>query len=432
MQTKNSTLKSLLLKSDLPQNLKEQLLNECQAAEKKAAIAELELKNKAEEIIALNQIIETLKKDSNISWENIQELDSKFRKKKLQDSHELKTLVDVILRMSCFLKNSNLDDNQKKYVNTIQRSTGDILTNLNFGHSNTKEIEVFDNVNISSNKQIAQSVTNIQKEDAFPDHWKTFKFLMIEDNRADIILFKCIFKLWGLHLDVVTSLSEAKEKLKEKYDCILSDVVLPDGNGLGHIYELRIDEKAVNKNTPVIILTANASKSGAKMAQEANVQYYFSKPFSLKLLRDGLQQIFNTKEFSKKSSIKVVLDSRNTWTWYEVLSFHLNGRDHFIKEFMGIFLIQAKNINALFSHPIKVENVDALQYEMYKFKSTVHTIGLRDTYNYLTKISQEVKIGVNTENLNKLISDFRSQLKQDIENVESKVEEHTNELSVSA
>ncbi|MFK7775418.1 MAG: response regulator [Saprospiraceae bacterium] len=431
MQTKNNTHKNLILIADLPQDLKEQLLKEFQEIEKQAIISELKLKNKEEEINVLNQTIKTLKKDSNISQDNIQELDNKFNKKKLQDSHELKTLIDVIFRMSCFLKNSNLNDLQKKYINTIQRSTEDILTNLNLSHLNTKEIEIHDNCNVTTSKKIAQSVTNIQKEEeAFPDHWKTFKFLMIEDNRADIILFKCIFKLWGLHLDVVTSLQEAKEKLQEKYDCILSDVVLPDGNGLGHIYELRINEQAVNQNTPVIILTANASKSGAKMAQEANVQYYFSKPFSLKLLRDGLQQIFNPKKSSKRS-IKVVLDAKNTWTWYEVLSYHLNGRDHFIKEFMGIFLIQARNINALFSQNIKVENIDALQYEIYKFKSTVHTIGLRDTYSYLTKISQEVKMGVDTENLNILIADFRVQLKTDIEDVESKVEEHSTELSMT-
>lgn len=266
-----------------------------------------------------------------------------------------------------------------------------------------------------------QFSSKTKRGNSFPSFWKKFKFLLIEDNRADIILLKSIFKLWGLHLDIVSSIQEAKEKMQEKYDCILSDVVLPDGDGLGHILELRLDKKALNQNTAVIIITARANKNGARAAQLANVQCYFNKPFSLKQLKIGLEQIFKPTKLHDKFLTKVVLDSKDSWTWLDILNHNLNGRYPLMEEFMIIFLNQAKNVIKLLSSPIREENLDLVQYNIFKFQSTVNTIGLKDSYCLISKICRDINTEFIKGSLGALIDPCIIQLRKDMEKVERQI-----------
>ena len=350
-------LHKILSNNSIPQNLKEQLNKEFQSIEKHVAILELKIMLKDEKIKNLNQTIAALRTEN--------------------------------------MFNDNLQYEQ--------------------------EIEILHNIEDPIDIKSTPSNSKTKRGNSFPAFWKNFKFLMIEDNRADIILLKSIFKLWGLHLDIVSSIQEAKEKMQQKYDCILSDVILPDGDGLGHILELRLDDKAINQNTAVIIITAKANKGGARAAQLANVQCYFNKPFSLKQLKKGLEHIFEPKKDSDKISTEVVLDSKGSWTWLDILNHNLNGRYNLMEEFMAIFLDQAKNVIQLLSTPIKEENRELIQYNIYKFQSTVNTIGLKKSYNLISKISQEIMPECYTENIDKLIEPCIVQLKEDIAKVELQI-----------
>ncbi|MEM6963564.1 MAG: response regulator [Bacteroidota bacterium] len=356
--TENNIWNQLLSDDAIPENLKAQLSKEFQRMEKYAALLELQLKVKGEEINILNQTIATLRTENKINDHLLQE----------------------------------------------------------------EDIGIFNNINENQPDEKFERPTSKNKRgNRVPNAWKKFKFLMIEDNRADIILLKSIFKLWGLHLDIASSIKEAKEKMQQKYDCILSDVMLPDGDGLGHILELRLNDKSVNQNTAVIIITAKASRGGARAAQLANVQCYFNKPFSLKHLKKGLEQIFEEKKKSDKISTEVVLDSKDSWTWFDILNHNLNGRYHLMEEFMAIFLDQAKYVIKLLSTPIQEENLELIQYKVYKFQSTVNTIGLKDSYNLVSKISQEIMVKSGKCDLNKLVNPCILQLKKDIAKVEMQI-----------
>lgn len=356
-QTENKILNKVL-SYPIPQDLKEQLKEEFQRVKKYAEALEKKLETKTEKINGLNQTIAALRTENKIN-------DHLFQEQQLE-------------------KKNNIG-------------------------------------NAQSDKIIDPPSSKTNKGNSFPAFWKNFKFLMIEDNRADIILLTSIFKLWGLHLDTAASIQEAKEKMQQKYDCILSDVILPDGDGLGHILELRLDEKAVNQNTPVIITTAKANRGGARAAQLANVQCYFNKPFSLKQLKEGLEQIFEQEKYSDTILTKVVLDSKDSWTWLDILNHNLNGRYHLMEEFMVIFLDQAKNIIKLLKTLRKEKNINRIQYNIFKFQSTVNIIGLKDSSHLISEISREIINEFSNEKLDRLVDPCILQLKKDIEKVELQI-----------
>jgi CheY-like chemotaxis protein len=66
------------------------------------------------------------------------------------------------------------------------------------------------------------------------------KVLIIEDEKAMSDLITIKFKVDGFEVDQAFSLAEAKAKLtSQKYDAVLSDYLLPDGNSLDLFTELK-------------------------------------------------------------------------------------------------------------------------------------------------------------------------------------------------
>lgn len=80
------------------------------------------------------------------------------------------------------------------------------------------------------------------------------KILIIEDEKAMSDLVNIRFKVEGFETEQAFNLAEAKEKLKAgSYDAILTDYLLPDGNLVDFLTQLRADP--TTKNLPVVIMT---------------------------------------------------------------------------------------------------------------------------------------------------------------------------------
>ncbi len=78
------------------------------------------------------------------------------------------------------------------------------------------------------------------------------KILIIEDEKAMSDLIAIKFKVDGFEVDQAFTLAEAKQKLTtEKYDAVLSDYLLPDGNALDLFTEL----KPQLGNLPIVLAT---------------------------------------------------------------------------------------------------------------------------------------------------------------------------------
>lgn len=78
------------------------------------------------------------------------------------------------------------------------------------------------------------------------------KVLIIEDEKAMSDLIAIKFKVDGFEVDQAFTLAEAKQKLTaQKYDAVLSDYLLPDGNALDLFTEI----KPTLGNLPIVLAT---------------------------------------------------------------------------------------------------------------------------------------------------------------------------------
>lgn len=82
------------------------------------------------------------------------------------------------------------------------------------------------------------------------------KILIIEDEKAMSDLVSIRFKVEGFEVDQAFTIAEAKQKLSQadvKFDIILTDYLLPDGDLVEFLTELRSNQFL--KDTPVVIMT---------------------------------------------------------------------------------------------------------------------------------------------------------------------------------
>ncbi len=81
------------------------------------------------------------------------------------------------------------------------------------------------------------------------------KILIIEDEKAMSDLVAIRFRVEGFEVDQAFTLNEAKQKLGEgtKYDIILTDYLLPDGDLIEFLTTLR--SGPLMRDLPVVVMT---------------------------------------------------------------------------------------------------------------------------------------------------------------------------------
>ena len=119
------------------------------------------------------------------------------------------------------------------------------------------------------------------------------KILLIEDNEMIIKALKYLLESHEFIVDVATTIKEAKESITSKYDLIILDVMLPDGNGLDFFKNY--------VSIPALVLSAKDEEKDVVKAIDLGVQDYIIKPFrSMELL----SRINNIIKRNKKNTIK--------------------------------------------------------------------------------------------------------------------------------
>ncbi len=141
--------------------------------------------------------------------------------------------------------------------------------------------------------------------------------LVIEDNAEMRILVEAALDEYQVTFS--PSLKDAKEALlKRRFDLILLDLGLPDGDGLRFLAEL--SGQAETKDIPVIILTGKSETVNKVMAFSIGAEDFVSKPFdplelkarvSAKLRKSEKQQ--QLAEVLRAGDLKIDVLKQKVW-----------------------------------------------------------------------------------------------------------------------
>jgi DNA-binding response OmpR family regulator len=170
------------------------------------------------------------------------------------------------------------------------------------------------------------------------------KILVVEDEADLLNSITSYLAKQGYVCEVAGCYKEAQEKLAlYRYDCLIVDITLPDGNGLNLLEEIK-DRKG---ETGIIIISAKNSIDDKIRGLNLGADDYLPKPFHFAELSARLNALIRRLKFegsniAETGNLKIDLDQREVIVGnsplilnrkeYELLVFFLSNKNRVVRK----------------------------------------------------------------------------------------------------
>ncbi len=224
------------------------------------------------------------------------------------------------------------------------------------------------------------------------------KILIVEDEKSLANIIERALEKIGYTTECATSFDEAKLKIALfEYDCILLDIMLPDGSGLNLLKML----KESNKLGGVIIISAKDSIDDKVEGLNLGADDYLTKPFHLSELTARVNSIIRRKGNNGGTEIilgnSTILLNKSQLSVdghllelskkeYDMLLFFAMRKDHVISKerlaegVWGDFIDQADNFDFIYTHMKNLRR---------KLSAAGSTIEIKSIYGFGYKLIQQ-------------------------------------------
>ncbi len=126
------------------------------------------------------------------------------------------------------------------------------------------------------------------------------KILIVEDELEILKVIKKYLQNADFICESAMTYFEAEDKfISYKYDIVILDITLPDGNGLDLLKTI----KKINPETGVLIVSAKDSLDDKLMGLDLGADDYITKPFHLPELNSRINSIIRRRKFEGNENI---------------------------------------------------------------------------------------------------------------------------------
>src|SRR6267142_4914126 len=121
--------------------------------------------------------------------------------------------------------------------------------------------------------------------------------LVADDERSIRLTLETGLTLNGFRVTCARTGREALEAAREStFDAVVSDIFMPDGDGLEVVRELR----AISPATPIILITAQGSVELAVRAVSEGASDFIAKPFEIATLAAVVRRHLNARSEAER------------------------------------------------------------------------------------------------------------------------------------
>ena len=197
------------------------------------------------------------------------------------------------------------------------------------------------------------------------------KILVIEDEPQLLSNIKESLEKEKFLVETAADYHSAIDKIFiYEYDCILLDIMLPNGNGLNILAELKKDGKSEN----VIIISAKDSLDDKLKGLELGADDYLTKPFHLAELNARVKAVLRRQKLNGKDTIEItniVLDLKERTFVVNDQNILLNRKEF---DILNYFLLNKNRLvtkSALAEHVWgdNSDNADNFDFVYYQIKN---------------------------------------------------------------
>jgi two-component system, NtrC family, response regulator PilR len=124
------------------------------------------------------------------------------------------------------------------------------------------------------------------------------RLLIVDDESSMLDFLSLLFQADGYDVSTARSVTEAHKQLERNaFDLVLCDILMPDGNGLDLLREIKVN----GGGPPVIMMTAYTSTKSAIEAMKLGAADYVSKPFDVDELKIVAQKALERAELADEN-----------------------------------------------------------------------------------------------------------------------------------
>ena len=174
----------------------------------------------------------------------------------------------------------------------VELMGGSVSVNSVYGEGSTFTVVVRQEV--SDRTAIGElNIHNVQsaKRSSYEAGFKApeARILIVDDNEMNLEVESKLLADTEINIDKALSGAEALSlTLKRHYDTILMDHLMPSMDGIECLEKIRAQSGGLNKNTPIIVLTANAGSDSRDLYNRSGFDGYLVKPVSGEALENTL------------------------------------------------------------------------------------------------------------------------------------------------
>ena len=199
------------------------------------------------------------------------------------------------------------------------------------------------------------------------------KILVVEDEK-DLNRFVSLY-LKNVGFFVVSAENGVKaldEMERNKFDLILTDIMMPEMNG----FEFSEIVRTSDKNIPIIFMTARDDKESKMLGYNIGIDEYVTKPFDMDILMMKIKAILKRVKIENEKEITI----GNLYMNIEERSATINGEEIAltVREFDILF--------KLLSYPKKTFTRSSLMSEFWDFDSSATS---RTVDVYMAKLREK-------------------------------------------
>lgn len=138
--------------------------------------------------------------------------------------------------------------------------------------------------------------TQLFSDELMADLVNDKRVLFVEDNQLNVLLGSTILKKWKIKYDIAYNGKEAFNLFeKNNYDVLLTDIQMPEMNGMQLTELIREYPNAYKSNIPIMALTANVLKEDRDIYFKAGITDVILKPFLEKNLIEKIALAIQNK-----------------------------------------------------------------------------------------------------------------------------------------
>ena len=269
----------------------------------------------------------------------------------------------------------------------------------------------------------------ITQELYIPEKIKGLKFLIVDDEEYNRMLFRTILKRWEVSFDESEDGLKALERIqRSRYDLVFMDVRMPEPDGLKVTSRIRNELGKSEAELPIIGISATHTAEDLQEFRQTGMNTFLPKPFTEKMLLDVILSVLKSiQDQSVTADVKTSETISRDHPKVDLSHlYHLADQDvSFVKQMLDKFIETTRQGLQEIHHAVEKGNSEEVMETAHKISSPCKHLGADGLYTRLKAMEEEAR---NHKNMAILAQMSENSLKEFLE-IENILQKHIVKIS---